>query len=377
MPRAAEFRATGELAAEAVSAAVAVVGDIHQAIIDGMTNRLPRPVRAPARLHAATVAATYTAVDRIAGLALRVGSHLAAGRPGAAPSTTSVGRAVQPVLNGIWGDTLAVRHRALAAPMAIRAGGLDITPGAARLAAAFPGAVGRVAVFVHGLVESEDSWWSAAESGEQPTSFGRRLAEELGLTPVYLRYNSGLALEENGRALARLLDEVHTAWPVPVHRIDLIGHSMGALIAHRACHLGAQAGGPWVDAVHTVIALGAPHRGAPLAKSVPPTEWLLTRRPESAPLARVLAGRSAGIRDLHHGALPDPLLPGHIAYRAVAATLTRDPHHPAGWLVGDGMVRPPSALVAGCGHRVGRVGHQGLLTHPDVYERVRAWLAPV
>jgi hypothetical protein len=127
-----------------------------------------------------------------------------------------------------------------------------------------------------------------------------------------------------------------------------------------------------VDDVRTLIALGTPHTGAPLAKSVPLAEWALTRHPVSAPIARVLAGRSAGIRDLHHGALPR--LPGHITYHAVAASLTRDPSHPAGWLVGDGMVRPASALVAGQGHRLGGISHQGLLNHPAVYDRLRTWL---
>ncbi|MFZ0158274.1 MAG: hypothetical protein WAL50_04525, partial [Kineosporiaceae bacterium] len=268
------------------------------------------------------------------------------------------------------------RGPALAASMAVRAGGRDILADAASLAAAFPAATGRVVVFVHGLVESDDSWWTGpAEQPGQRTSFGHRLGEEFGITPVYLRYNSGLAVEENGLALARLLDGVHAAWPVPLHRIDLVGHSMGGLIAHRAAHLGAQAAHAWVDAARTVIALGTPHRGAPLAKSVPLAEWLLTRFTVSAPMARVLAGRSAGIRDLHHGALPDPLLPGHILYRAVAASLTRDPGHPAGWLLGDGMVRPASALVAGSGDRLGGLGHLKLLSHPDVYERLRDWLA--
>ena len=206
-----------------------------------------------------------------------------------------------------------------------------------------------------------------------PTSFGKRLRQEAGLTPVYLRYNSGLALGENAHALARLIEELRAAWPQPVRRIDLVAHSMGGLIAHQACWLGARSASAWVDAVHTVIGLGTPHLGAPLAKSVPVAEWALTRSPVSAPIARVLTGRSAGIRDLHHGS-PPPTLPMHITYRAVAALLTRDPDHPAGWLVGDGMVRPTSALVAGRGHRLGGISHQGLLSHPAVYDRLRAWL---
>ena len=380
MGRAAEVRAAGELAAHAVGETVAIVGDMHQAITRRMERFLPRPARTVTRAHGAAVAATYRAVDQVATTAVRAGAEVAARRAGRPPSQTPFGRAVQPMLNGVWGDTVAQRGPALAVPMAVRVAGRDVPLDAGSLNAAFPQATGRIVVFVHGLVESDESWWTAPESmpdstpNSMPSSFGHRLREEAALTPVYLRYNSGLALGENAHALARLIEELSAAWPQSVRRIDLVAHSMGGLIAHQACWLGARSAAAWVDAVHTVIGLGTPHLGAPLAKSVPVAEWALTRSPVSAPIARVLTGRSAGIRDLHHGALP-PTLPGHITYRAIAALLTRNPGHPAGWLVGDGMVRPSSALVAGRGHRLGGVSHQGLLGHPDVYDRLRDWLA--
>jgi len=372
MGRAAEVRAAGELAAHAVGGTVTIVGDMHQAVTRRMERYLPRPARTAIRLHGAAVAATYLAVERVARTAVRAGADVVSRRSGRPPSQTPFGRAVQPMLNGVWGDTVAQRGPALAVRMAVRVAGRDVPLDAGSVAAAFPQATGRIAVFVHGLVESDESWWTTVDS--TPTSFGHRLREEAGLTPVYLRYNSGLALRENAPALARLIEELSAAWPQPVRRIDLVGHSMGGLIAHQACRLGARSASAWVDAVHTMIALGTPHLGAPLAKSVPVAEWALTRSPVSAPIARVLAARSAGIRDLGDGSMP-PALPGHITYRAVAALLTHDPRHPAGWLVGDGMVRPASALVAGRGDRLGGVSHQGLLTDPAVYERLRAWLA--
>ncbi len=380
MARAAEVQAAGELAAHAMSGTVAIVGDVHQAITRRVERFLPRRARVVTRLHGATTAATYLAVDRVATTAIRVGATLASRRLGDPPSQTRMGRAVQPMVNGVWGDTVAQRGPALAVRMAVRMAGRDLPLETGSLDAAFPQATGRIAVFVHGLVESDESWWTTPDAiadtipDAAPASFGRSLRQEVGLTPVYLRYNSGLALGENAHALAGLLAELSAAWPVPVRRIDLVGHSMGGLIAHQACGLGARSASAWVDAVHTVIGLGTPHLGAPLAKSVPVAEWALNRSTVSAPIARILAGRSAGIRDLHHGSLPTAL-PAHISYRAVAAVLTRDPGHPAGWLVGDGMVRPASALVAGLGHRLGGVSHQGLLGHPDVYERLRTWLA--
>ncbi len=371
MARAAEVRAAGELAAHAVSGTVAIVGDVHRAITARVERFLPGPARRVSRLHTAAATATYVAVDQVATAALRTGAEVAARRAGRPPSQTPFGRAVQPLVNGVWGDTVAQRGPALAVAMAVRVAARDVPLDAGSVAAAFPQATGRIAVFVHGLVESDQSWWTTPDPA--PTSFGHRLAQEFGLTPVYLRYNSGLALGENTQALARLLEQLTAAWPKPVRRIDLVGHSMGGLIAHQACSLAARSASTWVDAVRAVVSLGTPHRGAPLAKSVPVAEWGLTRSPVSAPIARVLAGRSTGIRDLQNRSLP-PILPGHITYRPVAATLTRDPGHPAGRLVGDGMVRPASALVDGRGHRLGGISHQGLLDHPDVYDQLRTWL---
>jgi len=385
MTRAEETRAAGGLAADAVSSTVDVIADVHQAIIRGVERWLPRPARAVTSLNSAAAGGIYEVVDAAVGSALRAGAHLVAERPGPAPSHTEVGRAVQPILNGVWGDWLAVRRPTLAVPMAVRAGGDDVPPRPASLASAFPDATDRLVVFVHGLMESEQSWWYGQEGAR--TSFGDRLRVELGMTPIYLRYNTGLAVSENGPALARLLDAVWAGWPVPVRRIDLVGHSMGGLVARAACQAAAQVDLAWVDAVDTVITLGTPHLGAPLAKAVPVGEWLLTRFPQSSPFARVLTGCSVGIKDLARGVVvgaADPPVPRHIAYHTVATSLTRQPRHPAGWLVGDGMVRQTSALGTdrtrgidvdpARAARIGGVSHQGLLRHPAVYDQLRTWL---
>jgi pimeloyl-ACP methyl ester carboxylesterase len=379
----------GGLAADAVSSTVELIGDVHEAIIHGVEQWLPPPARLVTRLNSAAARGTYAVVDAAVGFALRAGAHVVAVRAGRTPSRTDVGRAVQPILNAAWGDWVAVQHPILAVPMAARVGGDDVSPQAASLASAFPDATDRLVVFVHGLMESEQSWWYP--QGEVRTSFGERLGVELGTTPIYLRYNTGLAVSENGQALARLLDAVCAGWPVPVRRIDLIGHSMGGLVARDACQGAAQAELAWVDALSSVITLGTPHLGAPLAKAVPVGEWLLIQFPQSAPFARLLTGRSVGIKGLAHGVAPglaEVPLPRHIAYHTVATSLTRQPRHPAGWLVGDGMVRQASALGTDRTRgihvdparavRIGGVSHQGLLRHPAVYDQLRSWLvAPV
>ena len=79
-----------------------------------------------------------------------------------------------------------------------------------------------------------------------------------------------------------------------------------------------------------------------------------------------------------------PLLDG-AAHHFVAATITADPRHPVGRMVGDWLVLQPSASgrsrtrVVGFGDEdgahVGGTHHLALLNHPAVYELLRDWLA--
>ncbi len=81
-----------------------------------------------------------------------------------------------------------------------------------RLAAALPGATGKILVLAHGLCRN-DLQWSSSPAEEGPIA---KLARELGYTPVTLHYNSGLPIAANGRRLSELLETLTHAWPVPV-----------------------------------------------------------------------------------------------------------------------------------------------------------------
>ena len=59
------------------------------------------------------------------------------------------------ILNGVLGDLLDEQRNPLAIQMAPRVGGRDVRMSREGLAAAYPEATGRVAVFVHGLVEND------------------------------------------------------------------------------------------------------------------------------------------------------------------------------------------------------------------------------
>jgi pimeloyl-ACP methyl ester carboxylesterase len=404
-----ELRAVGELLGEATSGTGGFVKEMHEAIAGrafGAIGGLGLPVRV---VHDRLAAAVYEAVRRALGAVPGAGAAMLARTiPAESPplSESPPGSIALGALNGMIGDGLANRCSELALSMSIRSRGEEVMADPTALARAFSDATPRLVLFVHGLCETDEAWQvlplGIGDEGAR-RSYGSRLKAELGYTPLYLRYNSGLHVSDNGRRLSELLEEVMQRWPTPAEEIALVGHSMGGLVARSACYYGHRADARWARSVRHVFCLGAPHLGAPLEKAANAAGYALARVPETRPFAELLNGRSVGIKDLRFGSCveedwcdcdPDefltdrcrevPFLEG-AAYYFVGATLTRDANHPLGSVVGDLLVRFPSASGQGRrrripfeienGRHMGGVNHFQLLNHPDVYEQIRAWLA--
>ena len=362
----------------------------------------------------ATIRATNRGVQTLADAGVALAAPVAAERTRATPvESTPRGTlsrwvdAAQGALNAMHGDFLRARDNGLAIRMGVRQDGRTVRLSRASLARAFPDATGRVAVFVHGLGCTEWEWRFRAEAlhGDPDVSFGTMLARDLGITPLYVRYNTGLHVSENGRALSDLLGEVVAAYPRRIDEIVLVGHSMGGLVARSAAHYGADRGAAWVDRLGHVICIGAPNLGAPLEKGANLLASALRALDTAATQvpAAILNARSAGIKDLRFGYVVDedwrgkdpdarlednrrdiPFVDG-ATYYFVAASLTRDPDHPLGQLLGDALVRLPSAagrapqparrIPFHLGRTFGGIGHLTLQNHPDVYAAIRAWLS--
>jgi len=303
-------------------------------------------------------------------------------------------------IDGLIGDALERERSPLQEPMAVRVGGRAVALDQSALRAAFPRATPRLVVFVHGLMGTEVTWHWGARAGRE--TYGARLERELGCTPVYVRYNTGRHVSENGRSLSELLEQLCAAWPGGVEEIALVGHSMGGLVSRSACHHGALERAAWAGRVRHVVSLGTPHMGAPLAQGVHYLSAALHALPETRPVAAFFRRRSAGIRDLRQGSLVDadwldrdpdalravacdevPLLEG-ATHCFVSATITRGGTDPLSRLVGDLLVLQPSAsgrsrsrripFEAEYGAHVGGADHMALLNHPAVYAKLREWL---
>jgi hypothetical protein len=401
----AEWRAAGRLAGRAVGGLVSWVEQVHQAVAGRVFGGL-RQVGAPARLvHDGLASGIYLAV-RDAGTAAGVVSGEVLGLLGAGGEPAGArpgGNLALAALNAVVGDELESGLDALAIGMAVRAGGRDVSLRAGELAALCPDATPGLAVFVHGLAETEDSWQRRAE--DRPSvCFGQRLRAEFGYTPVYVRYNTGRHVSANGRDLATLLAGLIAAWPKPVTELLLVGHSMGGLVIRSACHYAGQGSGTWEQQVRHVFYLGSPHLGAPLARAAGFAGWALGIAPETRPFVTLVNGRSAGIKDLRYGYLLDDdwagcdqdscvhdhrhdvPLPAGVNHHVISATVTANPNNLFGALVGDLLVQPASAhgrsgrhqhirLPARAGHRLGGMHHFDLLSHPAVWQAMRGLLA--
>jgi pimeloyl-ACP methyl ester carboxylesterase len=372
--------------------------------------RLLGPFGWPTRvIHDRVSRVSYRSVDAALGAPLRAGGRALAARAGSEAESLadSLGGAlVLGALNGVAGDRLARDHPDLALELTVRRGGRNVALDADSLTEAFPDATGKLVVFVHGLCGTDDGWrWAAPGAGEAGgRPYGARLRDELGYTPIYVRYNTGLHVSDNGRRLAAVLEELATGWPAEVREIALVGHSMGGLVARSACRYGELEDRRWTGRARHVFCLGTPHLGAPLEKAANVASWPLNRLPETRPFADLFFNRrSAGIKDLRFGSCieedwcecedPDeflrdrctevPFLPG-ATYYFVGATLTggRDG---LGSLAGDLLVRYPSASGAGRrrriafeienGRHIGGLDHMRLLNNAAVYAQIRDWLA--
>lgn len=307
-------------------------------------------------------------------------------------STTVSRDAVVSAINGVFGDHLEQTQNPLAITMSMRLNRqvLDpenptTSPGGSEKATLS----GKVMLWVHGLCLNEGHW--TRDDHDHATE----LAAKLGYTPVYLRYNTGRSISENGKTLAEMLESLFQNWPVAVNDLTIVGHSMGGLVARSAAYHGHVAGHDWLNYLGTLVFLGTPHHGAPLERGGAWLEKAMGLSPYVVPFSRIGKTRSAGINDLHNGNINGtsqefvPLPAGVNCYAMAAslatqAELTRNRIKDR--LVGDGLVSVDSALGKNADPSLTLVipenrqwtgfemGHLEFLGHPGVYAQLQDWL---
>ena len=393
----ADIRGLTRLAVDATTGTTDLVESVHSTIA-GSLSRPRGAARGRTRGITGLVYWCIRGVTRLVG----VGSDVLLARLTAklGEQKSSRGReAVLAATNGVLGDYLAASGNPLAIPMSLRRDGRPLLLEKQALAAAIPERSGKLVVLAHGLCMNDLQWH------RRDHDHGAALARDLGYTPLYLHYNSGLHVSINGRAFAGLLAALVAEWPQPVEEIVILAHSMGGLLTRSACHLGTRDGHGWLRHLRKIVFLGTPHHGAPLERGGNWVDIALEATPYAAPFARLGKIRSAGITDLRHGNLldedwaerdrfehaPDTRrsvpLPHGVPCFTAAATTGKRPGDLNDRLLADGLVPVSSALgrhkdsdrslpVPESRQWIGfGMNHMDLLSRPEVYEQIRQWLA--
>jgi len=308
--------------------------------------------------------------------------------------------AVLSALNGVMGDHLVANNNQFAIPMTFyyqrKALDWEALP-------SMPEATNKVLLMIHGLCMNDIQWCTEHDDGE--VDHGQLLSSALGHTPVYLRYNSGLHISDNGRQLADQLERLVESWPIPIEEMTIVAHSMGGLLTRSAAYYGKQQALRWPALMKNIVFLGTPHHGAPLERAGNKLDVVLGCTPYTSPFSRLSKLRSSGITDLRYGHIVDEdwqgadrfedkadgrqvvPLPEGIACYTVAATTATKRSLLAERLIGDGLVPLRSALglhdwdernlaFSDTSQQIFyQMNHMELLSRPEVTHQMMEWLA--
>ena len=251
------------------------------------------------------------------------------------------------VLNGVYGDYLATINSSLAIDMQMfdeqyRRMSLEDWPKHPLYKNKK-----RILILIHGSCLNERCW---QHQKTQDSPFSETDPE---LAIFYLRYNSGLHISDNGESLAQLLETLVSTSQTPVDGIDLVGHSMGGLVARSSAYYGESHRLQWRKKLRHIMTIGTPHSGASLARWGYWFEQALKLSSTTQSLTKLSQARSAGVKDLRFGFIAADQwhcqqeqnsvikLPDDVTFYLIAgAQKTKK-----GTLRGDGLVSLASALA--------------------------------
>lgn len=311
----------------------------------------------------------------------------------ATDSDSASTQALQAALNGVLGDYLVNSENPLAIPMHFRKDGMILNTD--QLREHVNKHNGKVLILVHGLCMNDLQWQREGHD------HGTKLANELGMQAIYLHYNTGRHISENGKDFAVLMESLV---PLAVHTLEMniLAHSMGGLVSRSALHYAENNNYECAQHLNKLVFLGTPHQGAALEKAGNWIDMILGSHFYTVPFARLAKVRSAGITDLRYGNIQagdwqtseqfafntDQRLPTALPSNAKCFAIASSAKESKAYAFGDGLVSIKSALgehenpvynllIPDSQKWVGtNINHMQLLNDKGIYEKLKQWLAP-
>jgi len=328
------------------------------------------------------------------------------------------------VLNGIVGDYLAKEENPLAIEMALYHYGhplvLNETLAHQLKFPSNTALTNKVIVLIHGLTNLETIWNFRSDSKVQQASskininnnapasenieidnYGLRLQQDFSYTPLFLRYNTGLSIKENGQNLSDLLTNLMEFYPIQIDDLVLMGFSMGGLLSRSAQKLAHDNELPWLEKLTNCYYIGTPHEGSPLEKFGHITSSIVKSVPVNYinQWADWIDLRSQGIKDLKDGLVDlnnssgspdieksDPYKQSvkcgsfveHAQHHFISGGVSDNKHGVANKLIGDTLVRHSSAHPISAPDNAKNSHFEGIshvpLAHSSrVYKQIKQW----
>ena len=216
-----------------------------------------------------------------------------------------VGDKLLPVLNGFAGHLLHESNDLRAIKMSFRHENHDISVSEMQSIYNFSKHKGKICILIHGLFGDELMWKKTANQSK--FKIGDLLEKYDEYTVLYLRYNTGLHISENGRALSNLLEIFTEKFKGQISDINLIGHSMGGLLIRSAGYYADIQRQEWSQFVKKIFLIGVPNQGSYLAQTAEFMNELFKKVDVSKDevISKFLDIRSNGIKDLAYAYLTD------------------------------------------------------------------------
>jgi len=268
-----------------------------------------------------------------------------------------------PILNGLHGDTMILNGHPALINTSFRYQSRDISIEKLNEIYDFSNHHGKVIIFVHGLMNDERIWQSGPK--DKLAWLGSALEKESKANILYIRYNTGLHISENGRAFSNLLQKLIEAYGSEIKELNLISHSMGGLVSRSACYYAGTQSQNWINSLKKIFLIGVPNEGSYLARVAYMTQYFFRKidPSENDSVAKFFDVRSNGIKDLSFAYLVDEdwqnlsdgneknitatkILPlPNVDYYLIAGSMTEDENKSRLFTYfGDGLVEKKSAL---------------------------------
>jgi pimeloyl-ACP methyl ester carboxylesterase len=387
-PTNSKIQGVGRLTIEAVLAITDIVESVHKRVsplpvlkfatekerLSGISGMVYRNIRSVTELVGKSIDAPLAAISKT--LATE-------------PNSIST-QSLLAALNGVLGDYLVASDNSLAIPMHFRRDGHILND--EQLLDIINQSDGKLLIMLHGLCMNDLQW---CRDGHD---HGAELAKESGMAPIYLHYNSGQHISDNGKQFAGLLESLVDLTDKPLV-INILAHSMGGLVSRSAFNVAQSSGYKWPERLKKLVFLGTPHHGAALEKAGNWIDLILGAHSYTVPFARLVKVRSAGITDLRYGNVQesdwhtterfefsgDPRLPLPLPETVQCFTVATSAKESINYPLGDGLVRIKSALGEHQNpafnldfpdsHKwVGtHINHMQLLNDPEIYQVLKSW----